>query len=118
MYAAVPRIMPARVAAGLVIVGDMRERRAASVASVSTAFARPKSSTLTRAVGRDLDVGGLQIAMDDAALVRGLERFGNLAGDRQRFVERQRALRDPIGQRRAVDQLQDERVAPSLSSKP
>ena len=33
---------------------------------------------LHRAVGADLDVRGLQIAMDDALLVRGLERLGDL----------------------------------------
>ena len=34
--------------------------------------------------GRDLDVGRLQIAVDDAALVRGLERLGDLPRDRER----------------------------------
>ena len=33
---------------------------------------------LHRAVGADLDVGRLQIAMDDALLVRGFERLGDL----------------------------------------
>ena len=42
-----------------------------------------------RAVVADLDVGGLQIAMDDPFVVRGLERLGDLPRDRQRLVERE-----------------------------
>ena len=57
-------------------------------AAASIALARPKSSTLTRPSRGDLDVGRLQIAMDDAALVRGVERVGNLPGDRQRLGDR------------------------------
>ena len=35
------------------------------------------------------DVRGLQIAMDDALLVRGFERLGNLLRDRQRLLDRE-----------------------------
>ena len=37
--------------------------------------------------------------MDDALLVRRLERLGDLPRDRQRLVERDRAARDAIGER-------------------
>ena len=47
--------------------------------------------------------------MHDAALVRGFERVGDLARNRQRFVQRNGSLRDAIGERRAVDQFEDER---------
>ncbi len=63
---------------------------------------------LHRAVAGELDVGGLQVAVDDTALVGVLEGLGDLAGDRQRLVERQRAARQPIGQGRALDQLHDQ----------
>ena len=36
---------------------------------------------LYRAVAANFDVGGLQIAMDDAGIVRGLERIDDLADD-------------------------------------
>ena len=39
-------------------------------------------------VGRDLDVHRLQVAMDDAVLVRRLERLGNLCGEREPLVHR------------------------------
>jgi len=42
--------------------------------------------------------------------MRGLEGIGNLARDRQRLIERQRPLCDPVGQRRALDELHDERA--------
>ena len=46
MYAAVPRIIPACVIAGVVIVGDI-DRLADEPAAGTIAFARPKSSTFT-----------------------------------------------------------------------
>ena len=50
--------------------------------------------------------------MDDALLVRRLERVGDLPRDRQRFIERKPALGDPLGERRPFDQLHDERRGP------
>ena len=47
--------------------------------------------------------------MDDAFRMRRLERLGRLARDRQRLVHRQRPLMKAIGQRRAFDELEDER---------
>ena len=48
---------------------------------------------LDRAVGPHLDVRRLQIAMDDAVLVRGLEGVGDLPRDRQSLGDRQRPPR-------------------------
>jgi hypothetical protein len=63
MYAAVPRITPACVIAGVVIVGD-RERPPDIAVLVSMALASPKSSTLTTGVRSHLHIRGLEIAMD------------------------------------------------------
>jgi hypothetical protein len=52
-------------------------------------FRQPEIEHLHRAVGPDLDVGRLQIAMDDAVFVRGLERVGDLLRNREDFVERE-----------------------------
>ena len=56
--------------------------------------------------------------MDDALLVRGIDRIGDLVGDVQHHVERQPGalagprrgvgLPDPLGQRLSVDELHDE----------
>ena len=67
--------------------------------------------------GGELDVGWLQIPMDDAALVRGLERFRNLTGNGQRLVERNGALLDPVRERRPVDQLQHDRSQGRLTGR-
>ena len=47
--------------------------------------------------------------MDDALLVGGVDRLGDLARDRARVVERDWPERDAIGQRLAVHQFQDQR---------
>ena len=53
--------------------------------------------------------------MDDALLVRGLERVGDLPRDRQRLVHRNGTARDARGEVLALDELHDERAdgAPS-----
>ena len=104
-----PRIIPACVIAGVVIVGDCdtfgADRRRGSIA-----FASPKSSTFTVPSGAHLDVRGLEIAMDDPLLVRRFERLGDLLRDGQRFVERDRAARDALRQILALDELHHERL--------
>ena len=97
---------------GDVIVGDCerlagqdRTRGAASLQCLR----QPEIEHLHRAVVCELDVGGLQIAMHNSAFMRRVERLGDLTGDRQRFVERDWALRDAIGERRAVDKLEHQR---------
>ena len=47
---------------------------------------------LDQAVRPQLDVGRLQIAMDDPQFVRGLERLGDLPRNGQRLVQRNRAM--------------------------
>ena len=63
-----------------------------------------------RAIGTHLHVLGLEIAMDDAVLVRRGERVGNLLRDVHRLVERHRAIRDLLGEGAAFNQLEDERL--------
>ncbi len=104
-----PRITPCPSSRGARDRRRMRSDRRSPAAAGSSAFASPKSSTLTVPSGRDLDVGGLQVAVDDAVLVRRLERLGDLPRDRQCLVDGNgpRAMRSR--QRRPFDQLHDER---------
>ena len=98
MYAAVPRITPMCVAATL-NVGDCETSGFAT--SPSKALARPKSSTFTVPSGRTLMLAGFRSRWMTPCSCARLERLGDLPRDRQRLVQRNRALRDPIGQRRA-----------------
>ena len=50
-----------------------------------------------------------QVAVDDATLMGRFEGFGDLLGNRQRLIQRDRPLRDPLGEGRPLDQLQHER---------
>ena len=72
---------------------------------VSTDLARPKSRILTTPLGRELDVRRLQVAMDDALLVRRFETRGDLARDGERLIERQRTFE--VG---AFDQFHHQRA--------
>ena len=64
---------------------------------------QPKIQHLDGAVSAHLDVGRLQVAMNDPLLMRGLQRLRDLLGDRQRLVDRDRALGDSVRQRRPLD---------------
>jgi hypothetical protein len=79
----------------------------------------PEVEHLHNAVGAQLDVRRLQIAVDDALLVRRLERLGNLPRDWQRFVERKRPAPQTLGQVFAIDELhRDERGYPFMPLRP
>ena len=101
-------MIPNCVCAGLVIVGDCVA--AACCAFVGQCFGEPEVQHLDGAVRPDLDVGGLQIPVDDPLRVGCFERIGNLPEDWQRFIECERAACDPVGERRPLDQLESQRV--------
>ena len=65
---------------------------------------------LGHAVGRQEDVGRLQVAVDDPAFVRRLERFRDLNADGDRLVQRDRPARDPIRQVLPADQFHRQEV--------
>ena len=84
-----PRITPILVViAGVVIVGDCVAFATTPDAAGSSRLRQAEVEHLHRAVVPHLDVGGLQVAVDDPLLVRGFERIGDLLRDRQRLVER------------------------------
>ena len=60
------------------------------------------------AVGPQHQVVGLDVAMDDRRGMRGRERRCRLDGDVEDLAQRQRAARDPLAQRLALDELRDE----------
>ena len=67
---------------------------------------------LDLAVLEQEDVLGLQVAMDEALVVRGGEPARDLHGDVDRLAHRERAvLGQPLAQRLAVEQLRDDEDA-------
>ena len=71
---------------------------------------KPEVEDLDRAVLAHLDVGWLEVAVDDAALVCGLERVGDLSSDGHRFRHRNRPSLQLLGKILAVDELHHERA--------
>ena len=103
------------VIAGDVIVGDWRARPATAGRRLQR-LREAEVQHLHRAVRPHLDVRRLQIAMNDALLVRRFERLGDLLRDRQRLVERDRPARDALRQsprpRRAPSRAHGRRRTP------
>jgi hypothetical protein len=101
MYAAVPSNTPVRVAATL----SVGEFCIAFGRFVFESFGQPKIKDLCLPVVGQLHVRRLQVATNDAALVRVLKAVGDLLRDRQSFVKGERTLLDSIGERWSFDQL-------------
>ncbi len=66
------------------------------------------------AFGGEFYIGGLEIAMNDALLVRGFKRAGDLFGDLQPLLQRNRALPDSLRQRWTLDQLHHQVIRPDV----
>ena len=114
MYAAVPRIIPACVIAGLVIVGEFASAFPAPgsrfPAAGSNAFASPKSSTFTVPSSRTLMFAGFRSRWMMPCSCAASSASAICARDRQRFVDWNRTARDALRQILAFDQLHHQRV--------
>ncbi len=108
MYWNVPRIVPREVSGWLCCsaVGMLVACETACLSGVAS-FARPKSRSFAP-VFVSMTFAGLEVAVDEAALVRGVEGVGDLDADAQRLLGRQRPLPRPLGQRLALEELHDE----------
>ena len=65
---------------------------------------------LDSSLGRDLDIGRLEIPVNHPFLMRGFEGFGNLPGQLQGFFDRNRAALETLRQRAAFDELEHEKA--------
>ena len=104
MNSGVPTISPGRES-------DMHERRGARHVAGKRQLHRlgqAEVEDLDLALGRDLDVRGLQVPVDDALLVRHLERLGDLRRDAQRVGDGERPGRKALRERFAGDELHDD----------
>ena len=89
-------------------VGEIIDRETAGRAILVEGFGEAEVQHFHFAIARDLDVRRLEIAMDDPPVVRRFQGYCNLQRRRDGFVQRDRTAREPVLERLAVDQLEDE----------
>ena len=92
--------------------GRLRQLGAGCVAG--NHLRQPEVEDLHSARGRDLDIRGLQIPVDDPSFVRGVERIGDLPRDRERLWNGQALASclfsgELVREGLALDQLQHQR---------
>ena len=111
IYAAVPSRTPTPVImAGDVIVGEAVTSAGRPRLPACASFARPKSSTFTTPSGVILMFEGFRSRWMIPCSWAASRASADLTRDRQGLIQRNRTTRDPIGQRVALDQFEDERV--------
>ena len=91
-----------------VTVGDFRLGRRGVL--ISEGLGEPKVQNLHRAFGRQHDVGGLQVTMDDAFAVRSFESRGDLFEEGNCLVDGDGPAGKSRRQRLAFDELHDEEL--------
>jgi len=101
VYAIAARLLGAHV-------GGRPQDQPVGLAFVRSCLGQTEVENLGRSVPADLDIGGLQVAMHDAALMCGVEALADLAGYSCGVVERDRSPANALGQRLAVHQFEDE----------
>ena len=96
----------ARLAVARAACGCVREIR--SGAGAGEGLGQAEVQDLDHAGRRDLDVRGLQVAVDDPSFVRDLESLGDLSRDRQRLVHGNgdASLAEPRRERLPLDELE------------
>ena len=99
-------------------VGDMRRVDGAAGGVIGQRLGQPEVEHLHAALVVDLDVGGLQIAMNDALFVRGLDGLGQFQCDTHAFFDRQGPAGQPLRQIRPRDQFHRQRVTITFGFQP
>ena len=103
IYLAVPRMIPSRVTP---VVGACNLAREIGCGG----FRQTEVEHLDRAIRLHLDVAWFEISMNDSFFVCGFEGIGNLMGNGQRLDDRHWSVLQPLGERRALHQFEDERI--------
>jgi len=70
----------------------------------------PEIENLDVTTSCQLYLGRFEVPMNDTRVVRGFEGVAELPRNFERFVERQRTMCNPLGQRWSIDHFHDERT--------
>ena len=91
--------------------GDGGRKRQARVLHVGLPrLGQTEVEHLDRAVRADLDVGGFEVAVDDALSVGGFKCLSDAERDRRGFADGDDSAFDPLVQSLALHQLHDQEV--------
>ena len=105
MYATVPTAVPGLVrSASAAIVGNAEEL-GTNTHMLGSEFSQAEIEHFGLAAARHKNIGWLDIAMNDAFCMGGIERVGNLDSEVEYLVERKRLLADAMLQRLPFEQL-------------
>ena len=91
----------------------LNRRRIREIAFVVFVLERLRQSEIQHlhfAVRSDLDIGRLQIPMNDAFLVRRFQRFAICFAIPKRFIDRNRPALDAFGQRFSADEFHHQKL--------
>ncbi len=81
------------------VPGERGRQRRVRVATLRLpGLGEPEVEHLDHALVGELDVGGFEVAVDDARFVRGLQRLGDLQRDREGLVDGNRTTADARGE--------------------
>src|SRR4029077_18593888 len=75
-------------------------------------FCKPEVQNLSVSALRDKNVRGLDITVDDAGSVSGVERVGDVDGDGEKNFRFERTPRNSVLQREAVQKLHGDEASP------
>ena len=95
------------MAVPFVRVGGKRRARV-TLGLILKRFGEAKIQNLGRSVGRDLDICGLQVAVDDTFVVSRFEPLGDGGEKRDRVLDRHGTALEALRQRLTVDELHDQ----------
>jgi hypothetical protein len=105
MYATVPTAVPGLVSSASAAIRRHRRRAGADTHALGSELRQVEIEDLDLAAARYKNIRWLDVAMNDAFRVRGIERVGNLNPQVEHLVECERLLADAVLQRLAFEQL-------------
>ncbi len=100
-----PTAVPGLVRSASAAIVGIAEEAGADADALGSELRQAEIEDLGLAASGDKNIGGLDVAMNDAFCMRGVERVGNLDSEVEHLVECERLLADAMLQRLAFEQF-------------